>query len=412
MTLDRHDPKNSAPLTSGIPCVYFGPMFFREEIETLRRKGLLRRLRQVESPSSSRIVVEGKSYLNLSSNNYLGLSTHPKVKEAAAQAIQRYGVGTGASALISGHTQLHQELSEKIAHFKGVEAALIFSTGYMANVGTLSALLEDGALVYVDRLSHASIIDGCRMSKATLRVFPHRDTQFLAHRLERVTSRQKVLIVTDGVFSMDGDLAPLPEMVRLAKQHGAMVMVDDAHATGVLGRSGRGTLEHFGLEGQIPIQMGTLSKAVGVFGAYVAGSQDLMTFLLNRAKSFIYTTALPTPLVAASLAALDLIEKEPLIRQQLWDNRAYYEEGVKSLGYNTLQSETPIIPLLVGESSLALEMSEQLLAHGIFAPAIRPPTVPQGMARIRTSVMATHTRDDLDYALEVLKKVGKGLGIL
>ncbi len=387
-------------------------MFFREEIEELTRKGLLRRLRQVESASSSRIVVEGKTYLNLSSNNYLGLSTHPKVKEAAAQAIQQYGVGTGASALISGHTQHHQKLAEKVAQFKGEEAALIFSTGYMANVGILSALLGAGDLVYADRLSHASIIDGCRMSKATLKVFPHRDAQFLARHLGRVATGRKVLIVTDGVFSMDGDLAPLPEIVKLAEQHGAIVMVDDAHATGVLGPTGRGTLEHFGLEGRGTIQMGTLSKAVGAFGAYVAGSQDLITYLINRAKSYIYTTALPTSLVAASLAALEVIEKEPQIRQQLWNNRAYYEQGIKSLGYNTLQTETPIVPLLVGETSLALKMSEQLLAHGIFAPAIRPPTVPQGMARIRTSIMATHTRDDLDDALEVFKKVGKDLGIL
>jgi predicted pyridoxal phosphate-dependent acyltransferase len=387
-------------------------MLYRKEIEELNRKGLLRRLRQVESASSSKIVVEGKTYLNLSSNNYLGLSTHPKVKEAAAQALQQYGAGTGASALISGHTQLHQKLAEKVAQFKGEEAALIFSTGYTANVGILSAILDDGDLVYADRLSHASIIDGCRMSKATLKVFPHRDVSSLARRLERTATGRKVLIVSDGVFSMDGDLAPLPELVKLAEQHGAMIMVDDAHATGVLGQTGKGTVEHFGLEGRVPIQMGTLSKAVGAFGAYVAGRQDLITYLLNRAKSYIYTTALPAPVVAAGLAALELIEKEPQIRQQLWDNRAYYEQGVKSLGYNTLQTETPIIPLWVGETSLALEMSGQLLANGIFAPAIRPPTVPQGMARIRTSIMATHTRDDLDYALEVFKKVGKTLRIL
>ena len=385
---------------------------FAEEIETLRRKGLLRRLRQIESASSSRIVIEGNTYLNLSSNNYLGLATHPKIKEAVIQAIHRYGIGAGASPLISGHTTLHQELSEKVARFKGTEAALIFSTGYMANVGILSALLGESDVVFVDRLSHASIIDGCRMSRAALRVFPHRDTQSLARRLERVSPGQRTLIVTDGVFSMDGDLAPLPEIVKLARHHAAMVMVDDAHATGVLGATGRGTIEHFGLEGQVPIQMGTLSKALGAFGAYVAGSQELITYLINRSRSYIYTTSLPTAFAAASLAALELIEKEPQIRQQLWDNRDYYENGIKALGYDTLQSETPIIPLLVGETALALEMSNQLLAHGVFAPAIRPPTVPQGMARIRTSVMSTHTRADLDHALEVLKKVGKGLGIL
>lgn len=385
---------------------------FEEEIETLRRKGLLRRLLQVESASSGQIVIEGKTYLNLSSNNYLGLATHPQIKEAVIHAIHRYGIGAGASPLISGHTTLHQELAEKVARFKGTEAALIFSTGYMANVGILSALLGDGDLVFVDRLSHASIIDGCRMSRATMRVFPHRDTRSLARRLERVSPGQRILIVTDGVFSMDGDLAPLPEIVKLAKRHDAMVMVDDAHATGVLGPTGRGTIEHFGLEGQVPIQMGTLSKAIGAFGAYVAGSQELITYLINRSRSYIYTTSLPTALAAASLVALDLIEKEPQIRQQLWDNRDYYENGIKALGYDTLQSETPIIPLLVGETSLALEMSNQLSAHGVFAPAIRPPTVPQGMARIRTSLMSTHTRGDLDFALEVLEKVGKRLGII
>ena len=385
---------------------------FEEEIETLRRKRLLRKLRQIGSASSSRIVIEGKSYLNLSSNNYLGLATHPRIKEAVIQAIHRYGVGTGASPLISGHTILHQELAEKMARFKGTEAALIFSTGYMANVGILSALMGDGDLILVDRLSHASIIDGCRMSRATLRVFPHRDTRSLARRLERVSPGQRILIVTDGVFSMDGDLAPLPKIVELARHHGAMVMVDDAHATGVLGVTGRGTIEHFGLEGQVPIQMGTLSKALGAFGAYVAGSQQLITYLINRSRSYIYTTSLPTAFAAASLAALELIGKEPQIRQQLWDNRNYYESGVKALGYDTLQSETPIIPLLVGETALALEMSNQLMAQGVFAPAIRPPTVPQGKARIRTSVMSTHTRQDLDHALEALKKVGKGLGIL
>ena len=385
---------------------------FEEEIETLRRKGLLRRLRKVESASSGRIVIEGKTYLNLSSNNYLGLATHPQIKEAVIHAIHRYGIGAGASPLISGHTTLHQELAEKVARFKGTEAALIFSTGYMANVGILSALLGDGDLVFVDRLSHASIIDGCRMSRATLRVFPHRDTRSLARRLERVSPGQRILIVTDGVFSMDGDLAPLPEIVKLAKRHDAMVMVDDAHATGVLGPTGRGTIEHFGLEGQVPIQMGTLSKAIGAFGAYVAGSHELITYLINRSRSYIYTTSLPTAFAAASLVALDLIEKEPQIRHQLWDNRNYYENGIKALGYNTLQSETPIIPLLVGKTGLALEMSNQLLARGVFAPAIRPPTVPQGMARIRTSLMSTHTRGDLDFALEVLQKVGKGLGII
>jgi glycine C-acetyltransferase len=384
---------------------------FEQEIGALKQKGIFRKVRSVESASGSRIVVEGKTYLNLSSNNYLGLSTHPKIKEATVQAISHFGIGTGASALVSGHTKAHQALAEKVAHFKGTEAALIFSTGYMANIGILSALLRERDLVYVDRLSHASIIDGCRLSKAKLRVFPHKDTRALACLLDRHSSGQRTLIVTDGVFSMDGDLAPLPDIVKIAGNHDLLVMVDDAHATGILGTKGRGSIEHFGLEGRIPVQMGTLSKALGVFGAYVAGSQELITYLLNRARPYIYTTALPAALAAASVAALDVIEQEPEIRERLWINRNYFECEVRSLGYDTLRSETPIIPLLVGDTRLAQKMSEQLLSNGIYAPAIRPPTVPEGMARIRTSVMSTHTRDDLDYTLDVLQKIGRKLTI-
>lgn len=390
----------------------YGYAMMEKELQGLEHQGLLRRLRQVESASASYIQVEGKRYLNLSSNNYLGLSNHPALREAAVRAIQEYGVGTGAAALISGNTVLHRQLARKVAEHKDTQDALIFNTGYMANVGILSALLRQDDRVFVDRLCHASIIDGCRMSKATLRVFPHRDVKTLARHLGRSTPRGRTLIVTDGVFSMDGDLAPLPELAVLAEEHGALLMVDDAHGTGVLGETGRGTPEHFGLlAGQIPIQMGTLSKALGAFGAYVAGSRTLIDYLMNQARSYIYTTALPAAMAAASLAALELIQKEPEIRRRLWDNREYYFKGLRDLGYETLGSETPVIPILIGETPRALAMSRRLAERGIFAPAIRPPTVAEGTARIRTSVMATHSREDLDFALQVLADAGKELGL-
>ena len=386
---------------------------FEKQLRELEKQGFLRSLQRVESASSRQIVVGNRTCLNLSSNNYLGMADHPRLKEAAIQAVRQFGIGTGASALISGHTRLHEELSRRIAAFKGTEAALLFNTGYMANAGLLSAILEKGDTVFVDRLSHASLIDGCRLSGAALRVYPHRDTKTLARRLERTSPPGRIWIVTDGVFSMDGDLAPLPEIVSLAGKHRCLVIVDDAHATGVLGANGRGTLEHFGLFADPHIiQMGTFSKAFGSFGAYVAGSQSLIAWLINRARAYIYTTNLPAALAAASLASLELIEKQPEIRQRLWKNRDFYERGVRALGYQTLQSETPIIPLHIGNTECAVRMSQRLLEHGIFAPAIRPPTVPEGTARIRTSVMSTHTREDLDQALTVLGQVGKEVGIL
>jgi 8-amino-7-oxononanoate synthase len=389
--------------------------FYQDVIRQLKADGLFRSLRRVEPDPlgrSGRLMVEGQSVILLASNNYLGLADHPRVKEAAAAAIQRYGFGSGASRLISGNAPPHEALEERIARFKRTEAALVFSTGYMANLGILSCLIPSEGLLIADRLCHASLIDGCRASGGRFRVYEHGNTDQLERLLDKRPKNQPVVIVTDGVFSMDGDIAPLPALVEIARRHGAAVFVDDAHATGVIGKNGRGTVEHFGLEPQSVIQMGTLGKALGGFGAYAAGSRLFIDYLINKAKTFIYTTALPPAVTAAALAAFDVLEEEPEIRENLWRNRTYYADGLKSLGFDTLNSETPIIPIMIGDSRSAVTFSERLLKDGIFAPAIRPPTVPKGTSRIRTTVMATHSRDDLDYVLETLGKIARSMGII
>jgi 8-amino-7-oxononanoate synthase len=389
--------------------------FHQDVIRQLKADGLFRSLRRVEPDPlgrSGRLMIEGRSVILLASNNYLGLADHPRVKEAAAAAIQRYGFGSGASRLISGNASPHAALEERIARFKRTEAALVFSTGYMANLGILSCLIPSEGLLVADRLCHASLIDGCRASGCRLRVYEHGDTDQLERLLAKRPAGQPSVIVTDGVFSMDGDIAPLPALVEIARRHGAAVFVDDAHATGVIGKNGHGTVEHFGLEPQSVIQMGTLGKALGGFGAYAAGSRVFIDYLINKAKTFIYTTALPPAVAAAALAAFDVMEEEPEIRERLWRNRNYYAAGLKSLGFDTLNSETPIIPILIGDSRSAVTFSERLLDAGVFAPAIRPPTVPKGTSRIRTTVMATHSRDDLDYVLETLGKIARSMEIL
>ena len=390
------------------------PMF-EESLKRLARDHLLRTLRRVEGEQGPWVSVDGRKVLLLSSNNYLGLANHPKVKIAAAAAIDRYGVGAGAARLISGNTPLHEELEHRLAQFKGTEAALLFSSGYLANLGLPAALLQAGDLVVADRLCHASLIDGCRLARATFRVYPHRDTDRLKRLLARRRADQRVLIVTDGVFSMDGDIAPLPEIVALAKRYGAMVLLDDAHATGVLGESGQGTLEHFHLahdgdEGII--QMGTLGKAFGTYGAYVAGSRALITYLLNTARTFLFTTAIPPAVAAATLAALDILEQEPERRQRLGKNQRTLAHGLAAAGFTTHQGETPIFPLIVGDPGRTVAMSEQLWEAGIWVPAIRPPTVPAGTSRLRLSVMATHTTADLNTAIQAVTRAGKEAGLL
>ena len=315
--------------------------------------------------------------------------------------MERYGFGSGASRLVSGNTDVHEELERRIAAFKGAESAILFNSGYAANTGVIPAIAGEGDFVLSDRLNHASIIDGCRLSRARTEVFRHRDMDHLESLLRSNTAAHRKLIVTDGVFSMDGDIAPLPDLVRLAERFDAVLMVDDAHATGVLGKQGRGTAEHFGLEGKVHIQMGTLGKALGSFGAYVAGDRDVVRHLLNTCRSYQFSTSLPPAVCAASIAALDVMEAEPWRREKLWDNRNRLARGLTSLGISSVPSETPIFPLLVGSPDRALQASQQARVQGIFATAIRPLTVPEGSARLRATVMATHSDEDIEQAVSV-----------
>ena len=385
---------------------------FEDRLRELDAQHLRRRLRLVESEPGPVTTVEGRRVILMASNDYLGLATHPLLKRAAIEATTRFGVGSGASRLVSGTLPPHRDLESALARFKGTEAALAFGSGYLANVGLIPSLIGSGGLIVADRLCHASLIDGCRLSGADLRVFRHRDLTQLDSLLARRSQRRDTLIVTDGVFSMDGDLAPLPELVALAERYAARLLVDDAHGTGVMGAHGRGTLEHFGLEGRIPFHMGTLGKALGTSGAYVAGPQSLIDYLLNTARSFIYSTAPPPGTAAASVAALELLQAEPERRARLWDNRNYFHTGLKALGFRLADSQSPIIPVLIGEPRHALALAERLLELGVYAPAIRPPTVPKETSRIRTTVSSEHTREQLDAVLGAFRQAGQELRLI
>ncbi len=368
-----------------------------DELASIKDKGLYRRLSTIESAQTPRIIKDGRELILLSSNNYLGLTTHPKVKKAALEAIENYGTGAGGSRLTTGNTELYNSLEERIAKFKGAEDALVFSTGYMANTGTISSLMKNGDLILSDELNHASIIDGCRMSRAEVMVYPHKDVSSIETALRKSKHLGK-LIVTDGIFSMDGDIAALQEIVELAKKYDAMVMVDDAHATGVLGKHCGGTSDYFNVN--VDINMGTLSKALASMGGYVAGSSELIDYLRNRARPFIYSTALPPPAVAAAKAAIDIIEIENPAKK-LWQNIAIYKKGLAGMGF-TVKSETQIIPLMTGETGNTIKAASELERLGVFAQGIRPPTVPEGKGRIRTSLMATHTELDIKEALSAI----------
>jgi len=372
---------------------------FEPELSYIDKHGLRRRLLIAGPDDGAHVMVNGQRVILMCSNDYLGLANHPALKQAATAAMEQYGFGSGASRLVSGTGPLHCELEERLAKFKGTEAALLFNSGYAANTGIIPAVATTGDAILSDSLNHASIIDGCRLSKAQVHVYRHRDANHLEELLKKSAHARRRLIVTDGVFSMDGDIAPLPELVALAERYDAILMVDDAHATGVLGPGGRGTVEHFGLKGRVAIQMGTLGKALGSFGAYVSGDRDLIEFLLNSARSFIFSTALPPAVCAASLAALEIVEQEPERRNRLWLNRGRFVQGLKAMGIDTRDSETPIIPIMIGASEKAMHASSLLLDSGVFATAIRPPTVAEGAARIRTTVTAAHSTEDIDAAL-------------
>lgn len=387
--------------------------FVAQEIATLKERNLYRSLRVLKGKQLPRAVFDQAEVVNLSSNNYLGLATHPRLVDAALQATSKWGVGSGAVRTIAGTMEIHLQLEERIARFKQVEACVVFQSGFTANAGTVSSILGKGDLIISDELNHASIIDGCRLSRAEIRIFPHKSIEGLCQVLEETRDHPgKKLVITDGVFSMDGDIAPLPEIVEAAEKYGAVMMIDDAHSSGVLGRNGRGTVDHYGLHGKVDIQVGTLSKAIGVLGGYVCGSRDLIDYLYHKARPFLFSTSHPPAVAAACLAAFDILEEEPELLDHLWDNTRFFKAGLERIGFNTGVSQTPITPIIVGRGDLAMRFSDELFKQGVFAQGIGYPTVPEAKSRIRTIVTATHSREELQFALDVLEKVGKNLGIV
>lgn len=381
------------------------------ELLQIEEAGLYRKLRLVESEQGPMLRLDGREVINFSSNNYLGLANHPSLCKAAKEAIDRYGCGSGASRLISGNMTLHEELESKIAELKGTEAALVFNSGFQANTGILSTLVGEGDVVLSDALNHASIIDGCRLSRAKVVVYGHCDIDQLERSLRDAPSNARKLIVTESLFSMDGDEAPLNDIVNLAEKYGAMVMVDEAHATGVYEPNGAGLAAKLALGDRVPIQMGTLGKALGGFGAYVAGSKALRELLINRCRSFIFTTSLPPAVMAMGMAAIDLVMREPERRQALWNNCERLRSGLKQLGYSLGGSQSQILPLMVGDATACMQLSQKLLDGGIFAQGIRPPTVPAGTSRLRITLMASHTREHIDLALKVFKEVAQEMRV-
>lgn len=371
-----------------------------EEIDSLRRAGLYRAPNTVDGPPGPEVTIAGRRVLLFASNDYLGLASDPRVKRGAIQAIERYGAGAGASRLVSGDVTLHRELERRLAALKRTEDAIVFGSGYLANVGTITALAGPGDVIYSDELNHASIIDGCRLSRATVRVYRHRDVDHLEALLRDDVARvRRRLVVTDAVFSMDGDLAPLPELADLAERYGAMLMVDEAHATGLLGARGAGAVERFGVEGRVPIIMGTLSKALGSVGGFVAGSRGLVDYLRNRARAYVFTTGLPPAAAGAALAALDLVEREPWRRARVLELAQRLASGLEAMGYRVLPTESAVVPVVIGGARDAVALSEALMRRDIFCPAIRPPTVPEGHSRLRVTPMATHADEHIDRAL-------------
>lgn len=385
--------------------------FIQNELQALRNNSLYRRLRSVAGEQDAVLTVDGRQVLNFSSNNYLGLANHPALREAAKEAIDRYGCGTGASRLISGNMTLHEELERRIAKLKGTAAALVFNSGFQANTGIIPVLVGEGDVILSDGLNHASIIDGCRLARAKIVVYQHCDMNELERGLKNSPPDSRKLIVTESLFSMDGDEAPLADIVSLAEEHGALVMVDEAHATGVYEPNGAGLVAKLGLGERILVQMGTLGKALGGFGAYVAGSEALRELLINRCRSFIFTTSLPPAVMAMAIAAIDLIEKEPERRRTLRDNCQRLRGGLESLGYSLGTSHSQILPLMIGETTQCMELSEDLLQRGLFAQGIRPPTVPPGTSRLRITLMATHRPEHIDQALRVFKEVAQEMKV-
>ena len=387
--------------------------YLGQALEEIAQKGLSRSLKSLDGIPGPTAFWHGQEIVLLSSNSYLGLHAHSHVIKAAQEALAHYGTGTGASRLISGNLALHEELERKLARFKGYPAAILFSTGYMANLGLITSLAQGPQdLIISDQLNHASIIDACRLSSAARAIYRHKDLEHLKQILSQSQQYARHWIITEGVFSMDGDLAPLPGICKLAEEYGALVLIDDAHGFGVLGKEGRGTVEHFGLEDKIPLQIGTLSKTLGNLGGYVVGTERLVDYLRHKARSFIYSTAPPPSILAGSLAALALIESQPQLRQQLWARVNYFRQALLELGFDLMDSQGHIIPILVGDLEKTSAFAQGLLEQGVYTPAIRPPTVPEGKCRLRISLMATHTSAQLERALLALKNVGQRLRII
>jgi len=389
------------------PLAYLGT-----ELDSLREQKLFRQLRILDDEQKAHTSVDHKSVVNLSSNNYLGLTTHPKLRKAALKAIEEFGVGTGSVRTIAGTMEIHMELERRLADFKKVEKVVVFQSGFTANAGTVSAILTKEDVVISDELNHASIIDGCRLSRATIKVFPHKDVDAARKIIKELPAAQRKLLITDGVFSMDGDLGPLPGLCEVAEETGCIMMVDDAHASGVFGKNGRGTVDHFQMHGRVDIQVGTLSKAIGALGGYVAGNGNLIDFLHHRARPFLFSTSHPPSVVLACMAALDVLTEEPEIIERLWENTRFFKEGLQRLGFNTGLSESPITPVIAGDGAKAMMLSDKLFAQGVFAQGIAFPTVARDKARVRTIVTATHTREDLQYALDAFAAVGREIGLI
>ena len=390
----------------------YSARMFEDYLDELAANHLTRRLLPLESGTGPVVRIGGRDVLLFASNDYLGLAGHAEVVAASVDATNAYGAGSGAARLVSGSLPPHQQLEEALAKFKHTEAALTFGSGYLANVGAIPALIGRGGLIVADRLCHASLIDGCRLSGADLRIYRHNDMKHLAGLLAKRRSGRRTLIVTDGVFSMDGDLAPLPELASLAQSYEADLYVDDAHGTGVMGAHGRGTIEYYGLEARIPLHMGTLGKALGSSGAFIAGPAQSIQYLLHRCRSFMFATS-PTPgSAAAAVAALQIVQREPERRRRLWDNRERLFTGLQRLGFRLAPTVSPIIPIVIGRAETAVQFAEELLLNDVFAPAVRPPTVPPGTSRIRVTVTSEHTEAHIDHALAAFERAGQATGVL
>ncbi len=387
--------------------------FLKEKIQELKDQGVYRELPVLQTANEAEVILNGKRVINLSSNNYLGFANNPRMKKAAIEAVEKYGVGSGAVRTIIGNMDIHEELEKTLAEFKREEAAFLFQSGFNCNAGTIQAIALKGDIIISDELNHASIIDGARLSRADKAIYKHSDMGHLEEVLkENKDKYENMLIITDGVFSMDGDIAKLPEIVELAEKYGAMTYVDDAHGSGVLGESGRGTVDHFGLHGRVDFSMGTLSKAIGVIGGYVAGSKTMYEWLSHRARPILFSTSLPPAAIGAITEALNMLMESTEYTDALWDNSKYFKEKLGGLGFNTGNSETPITPVIIGEEAKSMEFSRKLLEKGVYVSAIVFPTVPKGTGRVRCMVTASHTKEQLDKAVEVFEAVGKEMEIL